>query len=136
LSEAPSIDNSPGEYPATGSISSAIMWTMPASISGASYPQSVVILEGSDSAIYILGRRFRRLQGVVGITDDSDAGADARIEVVADGRRIFRQSMSTGQGSQLKLPIVGVNQLDLRCVGATSGPAAKCGFGDVEVVGN
>jgi hypothetical protein len=101
-----------------------------------SLPQSIVLLGGSDPVNYVLGRRFRRLEGVVGITDDSDTGANARIEVVTDGRRIFRQWMREGQDSQLKLNIVGVNELQLRCAGSTSGPVAKCGFGDAEVIGS
>lgn len=88
-----------------------------AEVNGVSYPDSLgaQFCFGSNERMwtYVLERKYSVLQGTIGLSDNSDAAAKIRFEVLADGRLVYSKDLQVGQSAQLNVPVSNVLQLGL-----------------------
>ncbi|HEY3673657.1 MAG TPA: PASTA domain-containing protein [Acidimicrobiia bacterium] len=109
-----------------------------ATMGGTTYAHAVTFYASSAStkAGYDLGRHYRRLRGTVGLRDDDQASSSVKVEVFADGRSIFSQTVGLGQSVELDLDVTNVLRLEL--VGtnlARTSQLPSVVWGDVRLLG-
>ena len=81
---------------------------------------------------YDLGRQSSRLEGVVGLSDVSDAGRALRVEVFGDGRLLDTKPIGLGIPQKLDVDVTGVLRLAIRAITTEcgSGAASALALGD------
>ena len=133
LSQAPSNSNEPGAFPALPGSGDFVFWIQPISINGKRYPESIMVANFSSPVPFLLGRQFHHLRAVIGVTDESESGSQLRFDILVDGQRKLRRSLSKGTDFQVDLDITGAYEVKLVCANIGDTPSATCGFGDAEV---
>jgi hypothetical protein len=104
-----------------------------AQVNGVSYPHALgagFCPDGDLTWIYVLGRKYTTLQGVIGLTDESPSTAVVRFEVLTDGQTVYSKDLQVGQSATLNIPIGNALQLELHSI-AMNGDA-KCNGAQAE----
>ncbi|MEV7605697.1 PASTA domain-containing protein [Paenarthrobacter sp. NPDC089322] len=81
----------------------------------------------ASTTFWILGRTLNRLQAVVGIEDRADKDSRARVKMTADGKVIFDEEFTYGEGYNLDADVTNVLRLEIEVttVGAASGTSGS-----------
>jgi len=109
-----------------------------AQVNGTVYTRSVLIYAGSGgSAVeYDLARKYLKLRGIVGPVDQVSASSTYKIEVFADGTRVFDQTLGLGQTAPFDIDVTNVLRLRLQ-VTLLSGPQRDyVAFADLQILGD
>jgi hypothetical protein len=83
-----------------------------ATINGEQYFESLIL--GSYSQNFtsqmtvVLGRNYKRLQGVIGVDDESRGGLRLRLKLVADGRVLFQRDVGMGEAYPIDVDVTNV----------------------------
>lgn len=109
-------------------------------LNGERYNHSIVAydLYGDDGSSVLeqnLGRDFSRLQAVVGYEDTASADGSARIEIVADGRSIYRRDLRLGQAEVVDLDVANVLRLSIEVTGLGESDATVA-LGEARLLGS
>lgn len=86
------------------------------------------------SAEFLLDRGVGRLAGTVGVPDDAEPGATARLVLLGDGRELARVDLAYGRGAPVDVVTAGVLRLAIRVEG-TDGARSVAALGDVVLYG-
>lgn len=88
-----------------------------AEINGVAYPHSqgakFCASQRERRWTYVLGRKYDRFAGVVGLSDDSVAAARIRFEVSIDGRPAFSEELQVGGSAPVDLSVSGALRVEL-----------------------
>ena len=113
--------------------------TGPANVLGIPYAHAVELgaRSGGEFIEYDLGLHYRRLQGMIGLRDDSGSSDQVKIEVFGNGRLLFSQVMAIAQVAPLDVDVTGVLRLKLSATRVSTACCASSWavFGDIRVLG-
>nr|BFE88181.1 hypothetical protein GCM10020093_107820 [Planobispora longispora] len=88
-----------------------------AEMNGREYPNSVEALcpPYGDRLEYNLGRKYKKLSGIIGVGDNEDSNALAAITVYGDDRVLKNVSASVGKSTSINIDIRNVLRLSISC---------------------
>lgn len=114
-------------------------------ISGVTYPHAVSAgfycwNSGGDAVEYNLSRNYQTFEATAGIADDSaSSGGTALVEVFADGRKLYSQTVAYGQPFPISVDMTDVLRLKIQWqslgCGADKNGHASVVLGDARVLG-
>jgi hypothetical protein len=108
--------------------------TEPADLNGKPYVHNLLFYGCcSASADYDLGRHYRRLEAMVGVTDEAPSDARSTIEVFLDGRKAYATTVALGKPRRLTLDVTGVLRLHLVMTGNQK--SFQVAWGDARLLG-
>ncbi|MGW9432769.1 NPCBM/NEW2 domain-containing protein [Streptomyces decoyicus] len=88
-----------------------------ATVNGAGFPRSVSLSVNAagpvNEAEYNIGRQWPKFRATIGLRDDSPTGGQLSFEIRADGKSIFKRSVSLGQAQDVSLDLNGALRLKL-----------------------
>lgn len=114
-----------------------------ATVSGVAYPHSLYASfcewgTGGGSVEYNLGRNYQTFAATAGVADDSRSNAStALLEVFADGRKVYSQTVSYGQPFPINVDMTNVLRLKIQWQGATCAKDGQASLvvGDARILG-
>ncbi|OOP59416.1 hypothetical protein BMF89_20485 [Arthrobacter sp. SRS-W-1-2016] len=115
-----------------------------ATISGVAYPHSITTNfcnwgdTAGGSVEYNLGRNYQTFAATAGLADDSHSNAStALLEIFADGRKVYSQTVSYGQAFPINVDMTNVLRLKIQYQGATCAKdgEAELVVGDARILG-
>jgi serine/threonine protein kinase len=113
--------------------------TQPVQISGTTYAHALSGQPYCNSSVtweYDLGKSYRKLDGLVGLTDSSDSSATMRFEITADGRQVFATTAALGKPHRLSVDLTGVLRLQITTTSLTCGNLnSSIAMGDPRLLG-
>ena len=109
------------------------------SISGKSYPHGItrqVSCYESAQWEYDLGRNFRTLNGIVGLTDDSGRSTRTVVEFFLDNRRVYAETVSLGHPQKVSVDMTGGLRLVVKLTASSCDDNVNSSFagGDLALV--
>ena len=110
-------------------------------VNGQSFQHSVYCSPSSYSddeqvTTYLLNRLTSSVEGVIGVTDQSDPGLTADVALVGDGRVLWAGSLRYGQAAAFTADTRGVLRLEIRYRATSEGESGSFALGDVRAVGS
>lgn len=114
-----------------------------ATVSGVAYPHSLYtsFCDGGTGGAFVeynLGRNYQTFAATAGVADDSHSNAStALLEVFADGRKVYSQTVSYGQAFPINVDMTNVLRLKIQWQGATCAKdgEAELVVGDARILG-
>lgn len=79
----------------------------------------------ASTSYWILGRTLARVQGTIGLEDNSDPAAKATVTITADGKTVFSKEFAYGQSEQIDLALTNVLRLELTVTDKTGGQSSS-----------
>lgn len=107
-------------------------------VNGIDYQYAVVCSAGEQarSQVYLLDRLSTSLEGVAGITDESDPAYTAEVIILTDGRQVFSGALRYGQSTPFTIDTTDVLRLEVIFNSTTSGADGQLALGDTRVIGS
>jgi hypothetical protein len=68
---------------------------------------------GDVTTEFDLGRAYEEFETTVGLTDDSDSGAEVVFTVIGDGEQLETKTLGLGEDAELSVDVTGVLRLEL-----------------------
>ena len=112
-----------------------------ASINGQDYAHAVSCSPSSydtepQVTTYLLDRRASSVEGVIGVTDDSDQGLGAAVSLVGDGRTLWSGTLRYGASTPFRADTRGVLRLEIRYRSTSEEATGSFALGDARAVGS
>jgi hypothetical protein len=111
------------------------------SINGQDYPHSLSCSpysSGSEPQVttYLLDRRASSVEGVIGVTDESDPGLAAAVSLVGDGRTLWSGTVRYGASTPFTADTRGVLRLEIRYRSTSQEASGSFALGNARAVGS
>jgi hypothetical protein len=85
---------------------------------------------------YLLDRRTSSIEGVIGVTDQSDPGYGAAASIVGDGKTLWSGTLRYGTGTPFTAKTSGVLRLEIRYRATSEEASGSFALGDARAVGS
>lgn len=91
---------------------------------------------GTEGWQYALGRGYRQVKGVVGLSDTSNSAAVVRYEFLVDGRQVKVFDTNLGKTNPVDIDVSGGLRLEIKVTRISGGNVdAYASFGDLQIIG-